>query len=162
MMVKKLKCCQKGAGLIEILIASGVLLFIVQYVMQSLLNFKDFQKYENLQLSNFFLKNYVNELVDCENTMDKVESCKTGDEISLYDSEDEIFVPIPASSKKMFRRYKVRAICSACEDCPGGKTIDVESLALKDGKPDNHPHRSKPVLISLYLKIAFKCPFPGP
>ena len=162
MMSTKSKESEKGAGLIEILIVSGVLLFVIQFLMQSFLNFKSFQKYENMQLSTLFLKNYINEEVDCEKTMAAYTTCTEGQAMQLIDRDDQVLIATAKDKKYSVikKRYQVRAICSACEDCPGGVTIDVESRIVNSkGKPVKHPLRGKPVWVSLYKKVPFQCSF---
>ena len=163
---------QKGAGIIEMLISSTVLLLLFQFFLQSFVNFQKVQKYENMQLSNLFLKNYLNESVDCKETVNNAPDCNSNKTyLKLYSKspgpdEDYELVAIPLENKSSIGKeytkianYQIRASCSVKDN-----SINLEARLLSKGnKPIKMPLQKKNgankknLWVSIYDKIDFPC-----
>lgn len=158
-MFKGGKNSEKGAGLIEVLIASGVLLVVINILMQSFLNFKKFQKYENMQLSTLFLKNYINEKVDCDATVEEIKgSCKQGSAIELVSKKGKVLIEKAKKDSDYTKigNYQVRAVCGP------DSAIDIESrLVNSKNQPVPHPLKTNlkanELWVSMYKNVKFQC-----
>lgn len=158
---------EKGAGLIEVLIVSVILLVTFQFLMQSFLNFNSFQSKKKVQMSQLAIKDYINEAVDCEKTMEELgSSCDPGEFLELTASDDETLVKKSSKSGKNSTKigeYQVRAVCKEfkeCEDCSEVVGIGIETRRVNDkNKAVKDPLTGKTDWVELYKKIPFQCSF---
>lgn len=154
---------EKGMGLLEVLFASAIMLFLLQFLMQSFLNFKNNQKYQAMQLTNDFIADYINGSVGCFQTLAPIavgSTCTDGNGIQLVKSSGEelLNANLDISTATLVGTFRVRAICRTCAGsgaCPTGTTgtgqaipldayIDVQAIRVKENSDTtaaNHPLR---------------------
>ncbi|NRA46523.1 MAG: hypothetical protein HRU09_16350, partial [Oligoflexales bacterium] len=137
--------CQKGAGLIEMVVMSGILIIVIQFMVQTFNNFKKFQRNKKLQMSTLFVKSYINNMVDCEKTMDALPgSCTPGQDIRLESTsqqhQDKNIALVRIGSLetndegeefhdyRKIGRYVVRATCGA------DNNIQVQAMLVNKKK----------------------------
>lgn len=162
METEQIKTHQKGSGIIEVLIMSGVLLVVIQFMMQSFLNFKTFQKHKDIQMSNLFLKDYINSAADCTATRVELDGdCDPGDAVEIFSNSSLEPTLIKKPKKESYTKisgYQIYAECVTCKKCNNDVRIDVKArLVNKNDKPIVHPIYKTSDWISLYEEVNFKC-----
>ena len=156
-------------GIIEVLFASAVMLFFFQFLSQSFLNFKNFQKYDGMELSNDHLANYISTSADCFSVTPNPEVCNDGDVVVIQTAAGDELTSNQTNISNAVRvgNYRVRAYCRKCPDsCPdkkdgrftagngifkeegnvieGNVYIDVQAIRIQPTKPNKaakHPIR---------------------
>ena len=148
---------QKGSGILEVLVMSGILLIIIGFLFQSFTNFSNFQRYKKISLNELFLKNYLNDAVDCVSTAEDIgTTCKPGEHLELLSksptkptlikdgSEDDLYTKIGS--------FLVKASCGK------ENKINIKSkLVNKNNQPVKHPIYKTQGWKKLYKNIDFKC-----
>ena len=152
---------EKGAGLIEILIVSGLLIVIFQFLMQSFTNFNKFQGKKENQMAQVALKSYINEAVSCAKTIANWPvSCSDQDTLEIISGADQLLIKNPDDDGfTKIGNFQVKAVCEVCEDCDS-VTVNIQSrLVNLNDKPVRDPLTGKKTWVSLYKKIPFPCEF---
>ncbi|MFK7823388.1 MAG: hypothetical protein AB8G05_04495 [Oligoflexales bacterium] len=165
---------QCGAGLLETLIMSGILIMTVQLMMQVFMNFKRFEKQKHLKLLSLYVKSEINKDVDCATTLDDLGfTCSDGDYVEIAKTAAETLIEIGTPGDlttytRVGNRYLVRAKCESCTigpACSGGIRISVEGLLVTKPHPTNpiraikHPIYKTDDWFPLYDKVPFMCGF---
>ena len=155
---------ERGAGLLEIVILSGILLFVIQTMIQSFSNFMSYQKSVEVEMSSHFLKNFVNQSVDCETTVAKLDnSCNHGEKIELTSHLGDPLIRIGSESANNFStigKFQVRAICKKCKKCNESQklAIKIEARLLNNNNVViNHPIYKNKDWFPVYNQNPFKC-----
>ena len=164
-MYKSTKNNQYGAGLLEILIFCVILLMVVQVTNKMFTNFSKFQRQKRFQISKQVLVSYLNDVVDCEQTLDPIgNSCTAGNDVDLESAKSHVFEKKVSKDEKSYTKigdYLVRATCKSCleeENCSSGTKISVEALLVnKKNNAVRLPMPTKSKWIELYDKVPFKC-----
>ena len=149
---------QRGAGLIEVLIMSGVMLMLVMFMMQSFSNFNKFQKHKKIQLNELFLRSYINDSVDCDQTLSNLGgSCSSVSQIEIASNSEteDILVKLGNKSSNDYTKigdFQVRAFC-----LKNGKIKLQKRLVGKQNQPVKHPLHNTAKWTPLYKNIDFKC-----
>ena len=164
-----LKSNQQGMGLLEVIIASAILVVILKFMHQALQNFSQFQKNEENQMSEIFIRNYLNELSECGTTMSELNyTCSPTNEvrvISRYIDEEGNDLPLIKTMNfdgeyTEVGRTQLRAVCAECVDCNSGLKIEVQMRKLTStGKVKKNPLTGKKDWKNLYRNINFQCLF---
>ena len=152
---------QRGTGILEILVMSGVILLVTQFMMQSFSDFKIFQKNKKFQMSHFQLRSYLNDSVNCFKTISNLGgSCNIGEPIEIVSNSDINPILINSYSYKKVGRYLVRAQCATCNDCVSGVAIDIEAMLVDNKKQAIvHPIYKTKGWFSVFKNKPFKCVF---
>ena len=136
------KSAQRGSGLLEVVIMSGVLLTIIGFMYNSFSNYKKFQKYTNMRTNELFLTDYIKSAADCEGTFLALGgSCSYGENIEVLSHLDfsKPLVKVSDTADKNYTKigsYQVRAICLK------NNNIKLEKRLVNDSnKPVKHPLR---------------------
>lgn len=138
---------QKGAGLVEILITSSILLVIFMFLMQTFTNFNRFQSQQKNKLSKLEAKDYVNESADCDKTRALLTdgTCDAGERIEIRKQDDSVLIKVPDESENDYQRLgslQLYAVCEPCtdEECNESKIIAIKGRKVDaDGRPTKHP-----------------------
>ena len=144
---------QRGAGLLEVLIVSGLLLMIIEYMTQSLAQGQGMQKRYKLKTSTLFLESFVNNSVNCAATKSLIGGkCLNNKFVEILSgSHDNNSVLIKIGSTKKDEngnkildytkvgKYLVRAKCNRKDN----KIMVQANLVNKNNKPIKQPYSKK-------------------
>ena len=155
-----IKNSEKGAGLVEVLIAVGISLVLLVFSLKTMTEYNKFDKHKKIQVSQLLLKNHINKLVDCKKTAEELSNtCNLDQYIKVKSLANKTLINVPKNGKPTkIGRYQVRAKCSSCPECPQDRKIEIEArLVSKKNKPVKHPIYKKARWIPLYDKTPFHC-----
>ena len=153
---------QRGAGIIEIIMVTGLLVVVFQATFYFFSHFKKFQKHKKNQIDKYLMVSHINDSVDCESTIERAGySCAIGQELEIASSlsASNTLIKTGSDNYSKIGNYLLRAKCRVCDSCESGKKIQIEALLVNsNNQPAIHPVRNRlSRWINLYSKIPFKC-----
>ncbi|NRA69338.1 MAG: hypothetical protein HRU19_33015 [Pseudobacteriovorax sp.] len=152
--MKKFDKSEKGFGILEILIASSLLLLMFSFLSNRFVNLSRYSDKKKNDIGFLMLKTYINERADCGKTQDaNGDSCTDNTSLEILAADDSIIISRD-SITSVGPSYQVRAVCK-------GGDIDILARKVRNGNPVRDPLKRRVVgnngWISLYKKIPFHC-----
>ena len=154
---------QKGIGILELVIATGITVLVIGFMMMYFTNFEGYQKHQKLKMSIIFIKNFINNSVHCEKTiLNAGGSCTGGDDLKIISksANKPTLIRIGSTDGKVYNyrrigRYMVRARCEE-----EGNKIQIDAVLVNQKKQAiEHPIYKTKGWIPLYVDVPFKCTF---